>query len=610
MKRYVAALFCVFACSGVLLAQTNGSGAAVPASASDQDAALRLDARAVLVDVIVTDNSGKPIDGLPKDAFSIAEDGKTQAVTYFEEHTGKAAVQSAQMPQLPPNVFSNFSPFPQPDVVNVLLLDSLDTTMESQGWVHKQALKFLKSAKPGQRMAIFTMDLGLHFIQGFNDDPTVLAAALEDKKNNAVQESVALKSRDQTVAEQTLGGMMSEAAPGGGTSASAEAIASMQSFLAENDVARESDRMFVALENLQKLAAFLAGFPGRKNIIWFAEKPPSIFLNGSGQSNNPAIGDEIRKTMAMLAAARAAIYPVDPGGTKSNMIYSAGTNLPKGLSQGQAMIGNGGYLTATAATDDSVRDSDQIAAQIVAEQSGGHAYANINSLAELIAKISDESNHFYTLSYRPANERMDGVYRKIDVKVAGGHYRLAYRRGYFAVEDALPGSSMETVRKEVAELAAKNPGAVDPLVAFMALGMPETEQILYKIRVNPAEAPPNTPEKDKDKTRYKVDFALDTTDIALPADADGSHKGVLNVSLIVYDRYANMISREDHLVQLNFKPGQYEAVKQTGVQLHALLAVPKGNYWLRTGIYDRGSHKVGTMEIPLAAVKPAETAVK
>jgi hypothetical protein len=52
----------------------------------------------------------------------------------------------------------------------------------------------------------------------------------------------------------------------------------------------------------------------------------------------------------------------------------------------------------------------------------------------------------------------------------------------------------------------------------------------------------------------------------------------------------------------------YAIFQNTGVQLHVELAVPNGNLWLRTGIYDQGSRKVGTMEIPLAAVKPIETA--
>ncbi len=60
--------------------------------------------------------------------------------------------------------------------------------------------------------------------------------------------------------------------------------------------------------------------------------------------------------------------------------------------------------------------------------------------------------------------------------------------------------------------------------------------------------------------------------------------------------------------RLNIKPDVYAVFQKTGVQLHAEIAVPKGNFWLRTGVYDRNTRKVGTMEIPLAAVKPVETA--
>ncbi len=45
--------------------------------------------------------------------------------------------------------------------------------MESQSQVHNQALKFLKTAKPGARMAIFTMGLGLHYVQArFTGEPS------------------------------------------------------------------------------------------------------------------------------------------------------------------------------------------------------------------------------------------------------------------------------------------------------------------------------------------------------------------------------------------------------------------------------------------------------
>lgn len=588
---------------------------------------LRVNSRAVVVDVVVTDSSGKPVTGLSRDAFTVTEKGKPQAIAFFEENGKTPPAQPVEMPKMPPDIFTNFSPFPQPPAVNVLLLDSLNTHMENQSYVHAQALKFLKGAKPGTRSAIFTMGLGLHFIQGFNDDPAVLMAALNNKKNNEVETAVMLKEQAETNAQQNLIGAMSTAEANGATAASPGMIAALQNFIGENDTSRGFDRMYVTMENLQKLAAFLQGFPGRKNIIWFAEKVPALYVTGSDASGgyasgNPAMEQEFKRTLAMLAAARAAIYPVDARGASNLSLYTAENNLSQGVTQSSQLLGatnigsdygstkgSGGF--ANAMTSESMdRNADQLNAKYIAEQSGGRAFANTNGLADVLDKITSTSSHFYTLSYSPTDSKMDGSYRKIEVKVSGGKYNVSYRRGYFAVEDALPGSSLAVREQEVRKLAAQNPQAVDPLLPFMDLGMPQSQQILYKILVVPTTAPQNEPADKKDKNHYKVDFAIDLGDLKLDANENAIHTGSLNVSLVVYDRYGNIISREDHLVQLNIKPDVYVLFQKTGVQLHADLDVPKGNFWLRTGIFDRGTGKVGTMEIPLAAVKPLETAAK
>ena len=589
--------------------------------AIDSQTTIRVNSRAVLVDVIVTDQHGKPVTGLKQGDFTVTEQGKPQSIAFFEEHQARQPAVPVEMPKLAPNVFSNFSPFPQPPAVNVLLLDSLNTRMESQSFVHQQAMKFLNSAKPGSRMAIFTMGLGLHFIQGFNDDPAVLAAALKDKKNNHVEASVMLKGQDETNAQENLLGMMSSPVSGGGgvttTAASADAIASLQNFLAENDTAQSVDRMYVTLANLQKLAAFLQGFPGRKNIIWFAEKVPALFVASSSASvgitsGNPGMESELKKTLAMLSAARAAIYPVDARGISNAPLYTAENNLSHGVTSGGQLLGatgvsgSGGF--ATSLTSDSAnRNFDQANAQLLAEQSGGRAFANSNGLSQIMADIVATSADFYTVSYSPSNSKMDGAYRDIKVKVEGD-YHLSYRRGYFAVDEALPGSSLVSRDQAVRKLAAENPGQVDPLLPFMDLGMPQSEQILYEAKVLPIPAKDGEPESEKNKTHYRIDFAVDMKDLKLTVDSDGIRKGNLNVSLIAYDRYGNIVSRNDHLVALNAKPDVYAVYQETGLQLHGEIAVPKGNYWLRTGIYDRNSRKVGTMEIPLSAVKPVETA--
>jgi len=48
---------------------------------------LKVNSRAVLVDVIVTDRNGNPIKGLKQEDFKVLEQGKSQNIGYFEEHS-------------------------------------------------------------------------------------------------------------------------------------------------------------------------------------------------------------------------------------------------------------------------------------------------------------------------------------------------------------------------------------------------------------------------------------------------------------------------------------------------------------------------------------------
>jgi VWFA-related protein len=561
---------CVLIAAGSLACVSLYSQSGAPES-TDAQTTIRVSSRAVLVDVIVTDSHGKPVTGLKQEDFSVTESGKPQTLNFFEEHSASQALAPVEMPKLPPNVFSNFSPFPQPPAVTVLLLDSLNTRMENQSFVHKQAVKFLNTAKPGSRMAIFTMGLGLHFIQGFNDDPAVLMAALKNKKNNEVQTSVMLKGQDETNAQAKLIGMMSSPVPSGGgasaTAASGDMIASLQTFMNENDDSRSVDRVLLTLANFQRLATFLDGFPGRKNVIWFSESFPLVI---SGNVN-PQLSDQYGKTMAMLASARVAFYPVDAEGVSPLNFYTAESNPNAGITSPSQMTMN---HPADLLNEDQQRDLNQTTMKFVAEETGGKAFANTNGLAQIVGDVSGLSKNFYTLSYTPINFKMDHTYRKIDVKVEREKYNLSFRRGYIAADEAVPGSAEILRQQAIRKLAVQNPGAVDPLLPFMGLGMPQSEQILYKAKVQPIPTKEGQPANEKDKFHYGIDFAVDLKDLNLKLAADGLHTGNLNVSLIAYDRYGNIVSRNDHLVSLDIKPDVYAVYQNTGVQLHAEIAAP------------------------------------
>jgi VWFA-related protein len=610
MKRFIVVM--VLSAFGVvcsLMAQGNQAGS------DSAETTLRVNSRAVLVDVLVTDRSGTPVTGLKLDAFTVTERGKPQTISYFEEHNGAMKTEQAkklEFPVLPPNVFSNFSPIASPPAVNILLLDALNTPMADQMYLRKSAQNYLKTLKPGSRLAIFTMSLRLSFVQGFADDPAVLARALGYRKNDKSEPAVLLQSQEEANAQSAVVGMMSAqvgGGPGGPTTAgSADLIAGFQQFLNETKFAQESDREYRTIQSLQQLATYLGAFPGRKNVIWLSGAFPLALFGKTTIRFEGAVA----KTINLLAAARVAIYPVDVRGTTTQTLYTAENKLDPTISSASQLIGPQGGFAGGTLSESIDKNSSDSTMDMLAKDTGGKAFLNQNDLSGIIGKVVASSSDFYTISYTPTDTKMDGGFRDIDVRVVEGKYTLSFRRGYFARDEDLPGAA-GTKQQQASQQASQSPSKIDPLAPFMDFGLPQTQQILYKALIKQLPAPASAAAETNGAAkgpvdRYSVDFAVDLKDLDLKLDSDGLHKGTLNLGLIVYDKYGQIASRAEHLVELNIKPDVYAVFEKTGVQLHGQIAVPKGQYWLRTGVYDQASHKVGTMEVPLSSVKALDGA--
>jgi hypothetical protein len=50
---------------------------------------------------------------------------------------------------------------------------------------------------------------------------------------------------------------------------------------------------------------------------------------------------------------------------------------------------------------------------------------------------------------------------------------------------------------------------------------------------------------------------------------------------------------------MNLEPGVYASIQKSGIPAHAEIDLPDTDIFLETGIYDWGSGKAGTLEIPL-----------
>ena len=75
------------------------------------------------------------------------------------------------------------------------------------------------------------------------------------------------------------------------------------------------------------------------------------------------------------------------------------------------------------------RNADHQTMEALAEDSGGKAFYDTNGLKEALARAIEYGSHYYTLAYMPTDKRMDGKYRRIQLKLSGGDYKVAYRRG-------------------------------------------------------------------------------------------------------------------------------------------------------------------------------------
>lgn len=520
--------------------------------------------RAVVLDVVVSTPKGEPVPGLHNDDFQVAEDGKPQIVTSFEEHKGHELIPT-KLPPMPQNIFTNFSTIGAPDSVNLLLLDWLNTQPQDQALVHAQTVQYLKRVPTGTRLAVFTLSTQLRMVHGFTTDLSELVSAFENSKAARTQVSPLLPTTEEKRAEQALIAVMemNKSAP--------EAIEAVRQEMEVHSASNIGSRTRMTLEALRELARYLSPIPGRKNVIWIAGSFPA---------------SDIRQTADMLTQSRVAIYPLSAEGTRSDATYDAEYELttPGETKDGQLQ---------TAAEESERRAANQIAMEELAKGTGGRAFHDTNGLASAMDRIVNDGARYYTLTYTPSNKNMDGKYRIIHVNIHTGEYKLSYRPGYYA-EDP---QTQESVKG-------------DRLLPLLRFGLPDFSQILYKVRVlaldrEPAKAAPGDRSSTKSKpsvNRYGVDFAISPDDLMIDKTPDGMRHARLEVVLIAYDSAGRPLNLMTEKGDIQFTPKVYDDARRVGLQVHREIDVPPGASSLRTGVYDLNSGKAGTLGIPLSSV--------
>jgi VWFA-related protein len=124
----------------------------------------------------------------------------------------------------------------------------------------------------------------------------------------------------------------------------------------------------------------------------------------------------------------------DGGDTRSAMSWSDLVELLKASDVTIYVVGQLEHQSA------STKNEQRMVLQQMADLTGGQAYFpnSVKELDRMYEKVLAEVHAQYTLGYLSANEKTDGTWRKVEVKIARKDCRARARKGYFAPSRGKP----------------------------------------------------------------------------------------------------------------------------------------------------------------------------
>jgi VWFA-related protein len=326
-----------------------------------------------------------------------------------------------------------------------------------------------------------------------------------------------------------------------------------QAQLIETVKAQAAMRHRMTHEAFSQIAAYLSGVKGRKNLLWLVRPTPGLD----------------HEVLARLNAEQIAVDPI---------------GLGIGL---------------------------DLAAEEVAEKTGGVSYQNSNDTRKLIARAIEDGANYYTVSYEPPSVKLDGKLHEIGVKVNRPGLQLVYRKSYMADDIAKIGVASELTP------AMAGAGRAN-MQASMGRSMPVSTELLFDVRVEPSAQPakPTGPPvlgildpklNGKPLTRYSFLYLVPVSQIAFADGPDNTGNGSMDFDIAAYDADGRLVTSMSQTMKLPLTADEFQQFTKSPFQFLQQLDLPAGQLFLRVGILDGVSNKIGTLEVPLTVTKPSST---
>jgi VWFA-related protein len=378
---------------------------------AEQPPTFRSTTALVEVDVIVLDRDGNFVPGLKRDDFTILEDGKPQQIQQFYMVTYNT-------PSGMPSQYADVADYRAPRVF-VLVFDESHLDNESLLRVKAGAESFIQEQiSPGDIGGVFVGG-GMYHGRLTNQKPELLAGVRAARPVIDNRQSLLAPFREFPRIPSEIDAM--RIADGSRELTGRLAVEACREDPVEcertggqggveNQIQHKS-RLYVrqarmltsnTLFNLQRVARGLSKMPGRKTVVFLSE---GFYV------------EESRSALQTIAAEAAR------GGTT---IYSI---------DGRGMISTG--VTTDAVSRSRGRslafDTGEDGPNILTSGTGGFMVRRVDDMSRAFGLIVRDTSTYYIVGYQPENPKMDGKYRKIEVKAREGHTVRA-RKGYAALE--------------------------------------------------------------------------------------------------------------------------------------------------------------------------------
>ncbi len=523
----------------------------------------------VTVDVIVTDKSGNPVQGLTAADFVLSEEGKPQTISSFEavvlpEFEAAASPMRSRV--------STNTPLPRPQQRRtfVLVFDDVHMAPERIVVARRAVGDFVRGAlRPGDQVTLVPTSGGAWWTAEIPEGAADLTAAmgrlqgLRQVNASATDhisdwEAVQLYvRRDKEVMSQVARRYYEHRIilepPGGADRADLQVNPGLPLIQAKSTEVYQAalERKRVTLGILRRVAESLVSVKGRKSVILVSE----------GFVHEPQL-TEFRAVVRAGRQSNAAIYFLDA----------------RGISAGPVAF-DAEVAEFTDPRDlNTMLNEDLVAAQgadSIAIDTGGFSLKNSNDLGAGLRRIANESRSYYLLGYLPTSASRDGKFHKIEVKVGRPDVQVRARRGYYAPKEGEVTQPKRDSLSPVVRQALDSP--------YLGAGIP----LRMTSYVLGAAAAPG-------KTAVLVVAEADPAALGFE-ERGGRFNGALESYVLVSARDSGENMSREKLIELSLPPEIKKQLERSWLPLVRDFELAPGVYQARVLLRDRQGGRVGTV---------------